>query len=88
MLDRLENAFGSQRELLDDVGHELRTPLTIVRGHLELLDPDDPDDVVATQALALDELDRMHRLVDDLVTLATADRPDFVRPAPDRRRPR
>ena len=79
MLDRLQNAFGSQRELLDDVGHELRTPLTIVRGHLELLDADDPDDVRATQALTLDELDRMHRLVDDLVTLATADRPDFVR---------
>lgn len=79
MLDRLERAFGSQRELLDDVGHELRTPLTIVRGHLELLDPDDPDDVRATQALALDELDRMQRLVDDLMTLATADRPDFVR---------
>jgi two-component system OmpR family sensor kinase len=82
MLDRLERAFGSQRELLDDVGHELRTPLTIVRGHLELLDPDDPDDVRATQALALDELDRMQRLVDDLMTLATTDRPDFVRYAP------
>lgn len=79
MLDRLERAFGSQRELLDDVGHELRTPLTIVRGHLELVNPDDPDDVRATQALALDELDRMQRLVDDLMTLATADRPDFVR---------
>ncbi|MBO3083529.1 sensor histidine kinase [Cellulomonas fengjieae] len=82
MLDRLERAFGSQRELLDDVGHELRTPLTIVRGHLELVDADDPDDVRATQALALDELDRMQRLVDDLMTLATAERPDFVRSAP------
>lgn len=82
MLRRLERAFGSQRELLDDVGHELRTPLTIVRGHLELLDPRDESDVRATQALALDELDRMQRLVDDLVTLATVDRPDFVRRAP------
>lgn len=82
MLERLERAFGSQRELLDDVGHELRTPLTIVRGHLELLDPADETDVRATQSLALDELDRMQRLVDDLVTLATADRPDFVRRAP------
>ncbi|WP_081680921.1 cell wall metabolism sensor histidine kinase WalK [Cellulomonas sp. URHD0024] len=82
MLGRLERAFGSQRELVDDVGHELRTPLTVVRGHLELLDPRDPDDVRATQALALDELDRMQRLVNDLVTLATADRPDFVRYAP------
>ena len=82
MLDRLQSAFASQRRLLDDVGHELRTPLTIIRGHLELLDPADPADVEATRALALTELDRMHRLVDDLVTLATVDRPDFVRPAP------
>jgi len=82
MLDRLETAFDSQRLLLDDAGHELRTPLTILRGHLELLDPDDPADTAATRGLALDEVDRMHRLVDDLVTLAKAERPDFVRLAP------
>lgn len=79
MLDRLQNAFGSQRQLLDDVGHELRTPITIVRGHMELLDVNDPADVSSTRGIALDELDRMHLLVDDLVTLANVDRPDFVR---------
>ncbi|HET7415053.1 MAG TPA: ATP-binding protein [Arthrobacter sp.] len=79
MLDRLQNSFGSQRQLLDDVGHELRTPITIVRGHLELVDVNDPADVGSTQAIAMDELDRMHLLVDDLVTLANVDRPDFVR---------
>ena len=82
MLDRLQVAFRSQRKLLDDVGHELRTPLTIIRGHLELMDPCDPADAQATRVLALSELDRMHRLVDDLVTLATVDRPDFARPTP------
>jgi len=82
MLDRLEGSFESQRRLLDDVGHELRTPLTIVRGHLELMDSADPADARETRDLALDELDRMHRLVDDLVTLATVGQPDFVRPAP------
>ncbi|MFH6689674.1 HAMP domain-containing sensor histidine kinase [Cellulosimicrobium funkei] len=80
MLDRLEGAFDSQRRLIDDVGHELRTPLTVVRGHLELMDPHDATDATETRDLALDELDRMNRLVDDLVTLATAGRPDFVRP--------
>lgn len=80
MLDRLEAAFASQRRLLDDVGHELRTPLTIIRGHLELMDPTDVADATATRHLAMDEVDRMHMLVDDLVVLATADRPDFVRP--------
>ncbi|WP_380168761.1 sensor histidine kinase [Jannaschia sp. R86511] len=82
MLDRLESAFASQRDLLNDVGHELRTPVTIVRGHLDLVDADDPDDVRATRALVLDELDRMSRLVDDLITLAKSERPDFVRPEP------
>ncbi len=81
MLDRLESAVGAQRELLDDVGHELRTPLTIIRGHLELLDPADAADVATTRALLLDETDRMGRLVDDLLTLAKAEQPEFVRPA-------
>ncbi|ACQ81410.1 histidine kinase [Beutenbergia cavernae DSM 12333] len=79
MLDRLETSFADQRQLLDDVGHELRTPLTVVRGHLELMDPADPEDAAQTRALAMDELDRMYGLVDDLVTLARAERPDFVR---------
>jgi two-component system OmpR family sensor kinase len=82
MLDRLESAFVTQRQLLDDAGHELRTPLTVLRGNLEVLDLDDPDDVAATRELLLDEIDRMARLVDDLLMLAKARRPDFVRPQP------
>ncbi|WP_135848575.1 sensor histidine kinase [Serinibacter arcticus] len=80
MLARLEGAFTAQRQLLDDVGHELRTPLTVVRGHLELMDPADVADTTATRDLALDELDRMYRLIDDLMTIARAGRPDFVQP--------
>jgi signal transduction histidine kinase len=82
MLDRLESAFDAQRRLLDDVGHELRTPLTIIQGHLELADPTDPDDVRTAHGIALDELDRMRRLVEDLMVLAGAERPDFVRRTP------
>lgn len=82
MLDRLEAAFAAHREALDDAGHELRTPITIIRGHLELMDPNDPADVAEARDLTLDELDRMHRLVEELVVLAKAQRPDFVRPRP------
>ncbi|MFI7586066.1 sensor histidine kinase [Spongisporangium articulatum] len=82
MLDRLEHAFTAQQEFLDDAGHELRTPVTIVRGHLELLDPADPTEVAETRALVLDELDRIDRLVGDLIVLAKARRPDFLRLAP------
>ncbi|MCC2593883.1 HAMP domain-containing histidine kinase [Tessaracoccus sp. OS52] len=80
MLDRLQAAVEGQRTLLDDVGHELRTPLTIVRGHLELMDVDDPADVRQTRELAMDELDRMGGLVGDLLTLAKSQQGDFVRP--------
>ena len=70
MLDRLDAALTGQRQLLDDVRHELKTPITIVRGHLELLDARDPREVDATRALALDELDRMAGLVDDIESYA------------------
>ncbi|MDX6276805.1 MAG: two-component system, OmpR family, sensor kinase [Nocardioidaceae bacterium] len=82
MLDRLESASVTQRQLLDDAGHELRTPLTVLRGQLEVLDPADADDVAATRVLLLDEIDRMSRLVGDLLMLAKARRPDFVDPHP------
>ncbi|WP_166785738.1 MULTISPECIES: HAMP domain-containing sensor histidine kinase [Cryobacterium] len=75
MLDRLEGALTGQRRLLDDVGHELKTPITIVRGHLELMDADDPADVRATRSLAIDELDRMNGLVRDISALAELQRP-------------
>jgi two-component system OmpR family sensor kinase len=80
MLDRLSAAFRTQRQFLDDAGHELGTPITILQGHLELLDPNDAREVEETRALLLDELQRMARLVGDLVLLAKAERPDFVRP--------
>ncbi|NHI16335.1 ATP-binding protein [Microbacterium excoecariae] len=80
MLDRLDTALESQKQLLSDVRHELRTPLTIVRGHLELMDPTDPRDVRETQALALDELDRMSELVKGLSEAAALHGPSPVHP--------
>jgi signal transduction histidine kinase len=62
------------------VGHELRTPITIMRGHLELLRVDDQTEVNRTRTLLLGELDRMTRLVEDLQTLASAERPGFLAP--------
>jgi two-component system, OmpR family, sensor kinase len=82
MLGRLERAFQGQRSFLDDAGHELRTPLTILHGHLELVDPADPEDVTRTRALLLDEVQRMGRLVEEMILLTKAERPDFVRLEP------
>jgi signal transduction histidine kinase len=77
MLDRLEEAFRLQRQFVDDAGHELRTPITIIRGHLETLE-DDPEERERDLALVLDELDRMSRIVNDLLLLAKAEQPDFL----------
>lgn len=81
MMERLQAAFAAQREFLDDASHELRTPITIIRGNLELLG-DDPAERAEDIRLCLDELDRMSRIVEDLLLLAKSERPDFVRPGP------
>ncbi|RAV18209.1 two-component sensor histidine kinase [Mycolicibacterium sp. GF69] len=78
MLDRVEAGVSAQRRFSDDAGHELRTPITIVRGHLEVLDPRDPDDVTSTVALVDDELERMNRMVSDLLLLARSEQPAFL----------
>lgn len=77
MMDRVEQAFDSQRNFVNDAGHELRTPLTIIQGHLELMD-DDPEEQAKTVALVIDELERMGRFVNDLVLLAKSERTDFL----------
>ena len=82
MLDRLQFAFTSQQEFLKDATHELRTPITVIQGHLELLSYN-PQKQQETIALVIDELDRMNRLVNDLLLLAKAERPDFLNSKPE-----
>jgi two-component system OmpR family sensor kinase len=82
MLDRLAEAFASQRGFMADASHELRTPLTVIRGQLEVLaaqtDPA-PEEVRRVERLAQAEITRLSRLVDDLLTLTQAERTDFLR---------
>lgn len=77
MMNRIQTAFVSQQNFINDAGHELRTPITIIRGHLELLD-EDPVEQQQTLDLVLDELDRMSRFVNDMILLAKAERADFL----------
>lgn len=77
MLDRLEEAFATQQRFVDDAGHELRTPITIIRGQIELMS-EDPAEREETVSLVTEELDRMSRIVEDLLALAKAEQPDFV----------
>jgi signal transduction histidine kinase len=76
MLERLQESFNAQRRFVQDASHELRTPLTIARGHLEvlLLQPNPPPaEVRETVGLAVDELDRMGKVVTSLLRLARLD---------------
>ncbi|GLW08653.1 hypothetical protein Misp01_37830 [Microtetraspora sp. NBRC 13810] len=75
MLDRLEDGFRAQRQLIDDASHELRSPLAIIRANVDAV-LKSPDSTEAERARAADIVDRattrMTRLVEDL--LATARR--------------
>jgi signal transduction histidine kinase len=64
-----------QQRFLHDASHELRTPVTIARGHLELLSRETE---APELAVAIDELERMERIVDRLLLLAKVEQPDFV----------
>jgi signal transduction histidine kinase len=83
MLDRLSEAFASQREFVADASHELRTPLTVIRGQLEVLAAQahpSEDDIRQVEQQVQAEVGRISRLVDDLLVLAQAERADFLRP--------
>lgn len=78
MVERLDRGFRAQRQFLDDIAHDLRTPLTIAQGHLETLG-DEPREREETLSIVLDELDRMGRSVSELLVLAKAEQPHFLR---------
>jgi signal transduction histidine kinase len=76
MLDRLEHAFQSQRQLIDDASHELRSPLAIIRTNLDAsLTAPDASAEERTRAVAVVDraTTRMSRLVEDLLATARRD---------------
>jgi signal transduction histidine kinase len=71
MLERLERSSARQRSFVADAAHELRSPLTAIRTQLEVAraHPQQADwPQVSTDALA--DVERLSRLVDDLLVLA------------------
>jgi signal transduction histidine kinase len=84
MIARLDATFSGQQRFLADVSHELRTPITIVRGHLEVLKRGarTPEQLERAVTISVEELDRMARLVNDLLLLVRATRTDFLAPEP------
>ncbi|MEI2616917.1 MAG: ATP-binding protein [Thermomicrobiales bacterium] len=79
MLARLEETFNAQRRFVADASHELRTPLTALRANSEIMLRQVDSGIVDSADLregltdVRDEVDRMTRLVQNLLTLARAD---------------
>jgi signal transduction histidine kinase len=73
MIAELEQLVRSQEEFVADASHQLRTPLTALRLRLENLGGDVTESAQADLERALDEVERLSRLVDGLLALARAE---------------
>ncbi|MDH4087768.1 MAG: ATP-binding protein [Nitrospira sp.] len=75
MIGRLDTSFRQIRQFTSDASHELRTPLTVMKGEtdLALRRPRLLDDYKSVLESNLEEIDRMTRIVDELLFLSRAD---------------
>ncbi len=72
LLDRMQDAFQREKQFTADASHELKTPLAVVKGTLEVLvrKPREQEHYETRIQFCLKELDRMSRLIDQLLMLA------------------
>ena len=75
MFADLESSFLAQKRFTADASHELRLPLTILKGEIEvaLRHPRTAEEYQQILRQQLDTIDRIQRIVNDLLTLARAD---------------
>jgi heavy metal sensor kinase len=74
-LGRLEHAVGEMRQFSAALAHELRTPLAALRGEIELASRTPGASPAQRDGLAsqMEEIDRLTRLIDHILTLARAE---------------
>lgn len=76
MYKELEDSYEAQRRFVADASHELRTPLTSIRGNMDFLRKLYLEKgILSMEAMEdmVEELERVSRMVHDLLTLARAD---------------
>ena len=79
MISRLKDAFQRINQFSIDVSHELKTPLTILKGETEVGLRKDRNNEEYKKLLQsnLEEVDRMARIIDDLLLLSKTDTKDI-----------
>ncbi|MCD6584597.1 MAG: HAMP domain-containing protein [Desulfobacteraceae bacterium] len=75
MIERLEKSFDHVNEFSSHVAHELKTPLAIIRGEVELAlsETRDAEEYQRVLNISLEEIDRLIRIIKDLLLLARLD---------------
>lgn len=75
MIGRLEGSFEGMKRFTADASHELRSPLATLQGTVEvaLSQPREPDEYRAALRSVGEEVERLRRIVEDLLVLARAD---------------
>jgi heavy metal sensor kinase len=74
-LARLEQTVGDMKQFSTALAHELRTPLAVLRGEAELAltEQRSPEEYRRGLSSQIEELDRLARLINQLLTLARAE---------------
>ncbi|MCB0603033.1 MAG: HAMP domain-containing protein [Saprospiraceae bacterium] len=72
LLQRMEDALEREKQFTSDASHELRTPLSVLKGTLEVLNRKwrTPEEYREKIQYSIQEIDRMSRIVDQLLMLA------------------
>jgi heavy metal sensor kinase len=72
MLERLEKAFISQKQLIEDLYHELKTPLSIIRGEIEITLKKERDEKTYKNILFsnIEEIDKLSKVIENLLLIS------------------
>lgn len=80
MIDYLEDMFKKQEQFINDASHELKTPLTVIESYSSMLKrwgKEDPDLLEEGIDVIHDESERLKRMVEQLLNLASVEQQPF-----------
>lgn len=79
MMEELQQSFIKQQQFVSDASHELRTPIQAIEGHLSLIKrwgKDDPDVFEESLNTSISEVQRMKKMIEELLALARREKRD------------